>query len=235
MAKKNRQASSTFLYFLLFSYLIYFFLLFFFLQFLDSNIAIYIFLSDPYKALMWTEKESFDGTVFIKGILGDPETWVPAGYAQASYSYFGNPQIQMQSYRQALSFQYSTKKLFMSDRGFKDVYSITLQAAAQYRVQLFELYAGTSTQVNGLAMDWSSGSIYWTDALYNWITVANASDYLIYNHIVKTGLDRPMGIAVYPQTGFVIIYASFWLFRSVVFALLYEQLRRIFAYDLPIM
>ena len=71
-----------------------------------------------------------------------------------------------------------------------------------YLVKL--VYVGISTQVNGLAMDWSSGSLYWTDALYNWITVVRANSLYterIYKHIITTGLLQPHGIAVYPQKG----------------------------------
>ena len=56
-----------------------------------------------------------------------------------------------------------------------------------------------------MAVDWLSGSIYWTDALYNWITVASAHGKATteanYKHLIVTGLDKPMGIAVYPQKG----------------------------------
>ena len=92
-----------------------------------------------------------------------------------------------------------------SDRGFKNLYRIHLKVAPSipftYTVPLEVVYTGISTQVNGVSVDWASGSIYWTDALYNWITVANASSTDVYNHIVTTGLDRPMGIVVYPQRG----------------------------------
>ena len=71
-----------------------------------------------------------------------------------------------------------------------------------YQVPLQLVYMGTSTQVYAMAIDWLSGSIYWTDALYNWITVARLETYDIFNHIVTTELDRPMGIAVYPQNGY---------------------------------
>jgi len=52
-----------------------------------------------------------------------------------------------------------------------------------------------------MAIDWASGSIYWTDALYNWITVANLTAINIFNHIITTDLLQPQGIAVYPQKG----------------------------------
>jgi hypothetical protein len=72
-----------------------------------------------------------------------------------------------------------------------------------YTIPLYLVYVGISTQVNGMAMDWASGSIYWTDALYNWITVANAMRMNVFNHIVITDLLQPQGIAVYPQKGLV--------------------------------
>ena len=59
--------------------------------------------------------------------------------------------------------------------------------------------------MNGIAVDWLSGAIYWTDALYNWITVAasdqNAKDSEIHRHLWITGLDKPHGIAVHPIKG----------------------------------
>ena len=70
-----------------------------------------------------------------------------------------------------------------------------------YTLPLYYVYMGISTQVNGMAVDWASNSLYWTDALYNWITVANATDLNVYNHIVVTDLLQPQGIAVYPQKG----------------------------------
>jgi hypothetical protein len=72
-----------------------------------------------------------------------------------------------------------------------------------YYLPLHLVYVGISTQVNGMAMDWLSGSLYWTDALYNWITVADAKSVNVFNHIIVTDLFRPQGIAVYPQKGCV--------------------------------
>ena len=72
----------------------------------------------------------------------------------------------------------------------------------KYWLPLHTVYTGISTQVNGMAVDWLSASIYWTDALYNWITVARLRSQDIFNHIVTTQLDRPMGLAVYPQNGY---------------------------------
>lgn len=57
-------------------------------------------------------------------------------------------------------------------------------------------------QVNGIAVDWLSGSLYWTDALYNWISVCDSQRFDYYRHLVTTKLDKPIGITVHPQKGY---------------------------------
>ncbi len=65
------------------------------------------------------------------------------------------------------------------------------------------MYYGTSSEANGIAYDWVTGNLYWTDALYNWIMVAKAEEKTpIYKTLLRTGLDKPHGIAVYPQKGY---------------------------------
>ena len=75
----------------------------------------------------------------------------------------------------------------------------TQQNADNTKVQ--KIYSGTSQEVNGMAVDWLSGSVYWTDTLYNWITVAAGNKYDRFLHLVLTGLDKPMGIVVHPLRG----------------------------------
>ena len=157
------------------------------------------------RTLMWTEKDLSDGAVNIKGIPGDPEDWVKEGFRQYMMSYFTDPYSRRVSFRVALAFKYSDHTLYFSDRGFKDIFRIVLQTSPTlpftYNQTLRIVYSGISTRVNGMAVDWASGSIYWTDSQYNWVTVAKASVYAIYKHIVYTGLDRPVGIAVHPKRG----------------------------------
>ncbi|XP_019638816.1 PREDICTED: low-density lipoprotein receptor-related protein 5-like [Branchiostoma belcheri] len=59
---------------------------------------------------------------------------------------------------------------------------------------------GTSSSVQGLAVDWLNQNLYYTDAYYNWIGLFNTNSS---NHhvVVQTGLDRPQGIAVHPSRG----------------------------------
>ena len=109
--------------------------------------------------------------------------------------------------------RYSTQNLFYSDRGFKEIMRTKLKVmngnTYQYNVTIHPVYSGISKEVNGLAIDWLSGSLYWTDALYNWISVCDSQRFEIYRHLITTGMDKPIGIAVYPQVGWVYIYSLF--------------------------
>lgn len=68
--------------------------------------------------------------------------------------------------------------------------------------QIHVVYYGTSSQVGGIAVDWVNGNLYWTDSLYNWIILAHAEEKTnTTRRLIRTGLDKPHGIAVYPQKG----------------------------------
>ena len=64
------------------------------------------------------------------------------------------------------------------------------------------IHYGTSSQVGGISYDWVSGNLYWTDSLYNWIMLAKAEEKTKkFRTLIRTNLDKPHGIAVYPQKG----------------------------------
>ena len=61
-------------------------------------------------------------------------------------------------------------------------------------------YASTSPSVLGVAVDWLTGNVYWTDAAYDWIIMHDASgtrNVLI----IDEDLDIPTGIAIHPSRG----------------------------------
>lgn len=82
------------------------------------------------------------------------------------------------------------------------------------------ILSGTSSAVNGIALDWAAGNIYWTDGLYKWIAVARAVEKSKgHKTLLSTGLDRPQGIAVWPQKGFVSIILFYSILQMYLFSL----------------
>lgn len=82
-------------------------------------------------------------------------------------------------------------------------YRFLVQLSVNGSLDLKIVLSGTSSAVNGLAVDWAANNIYWTDGLYRWIAVTSARPAVPgHKTIVSSGLDRPHGIAVWPQKGF---------------------------------
>ena len=55
----------------------------------------------------------------------------------------------------------------------------------------------------GLAVDWLSNNIYWSDSLYNWIIMSPRNSVEpVFKTIVRTGLSSPHSLAVHPQKGY---------------------------------
>ena len=66
----------------------------------------------------------------------------------------------------------------------------------------YPVFSGVSSKVEGMAVDWYSGNIYWTDSLYNWIALAPGTPNNKWSRIIiSTGLDKPMGLCTYPKMG----------------------------------
>jgi len=67
--------------------------------------------------------------------------------------------------------------------------------------------SGTSSAVNGLAVDWAAGNLYWTDGLYRWIAVTRVARRGAaatgHKTLVSMDVEQPYGIAVWPHRGFV--------------------------------
>lgn len=64
------------------------------------------------------------------------------------------------------------------------------------------LFAGTSSEVHGLAVDWLSRNLYFSDALYDWIILITIDPGKhFYKIIVNDQLDSPHGLAVDPIHG----------------------------------
>jgi len=56
-----------------------------------------------------------------------------------------------------------------------------------------------NSQINGIAYDWSSGNVYWTDGEFNLIGVTRTvGDPGLWKTVVTTGLNSPQDIVVDP-------------------------------------
>ena len=70
------------------------------------------------------------------------------------------------------------------------------------RRYVVKVRTGTSAEVNGVAVDWRSNNVYWTDGLYNWVMMAplraNAHN-LVGRIVLQDGLDKPHGLVVHPH------------------------------------
>lgn len=101
--------------------------------------------------LLWTEKELSDGSVDIKGIPGDPATWVNQSVKYFSISYYADDFSRMTSHRVAMGFNYNLRRIYFSDRGFKELSWILLADTTQipytYNLTMQTVYSGISTQV----------------------------------------------------------------------------------------
>lgn len=98
----------------------------------------------------------------------------------------------------ALAYDFAAKTLFWSESRKKSIQKLILDGGTATEM----VYTGTSTEVDGLVVDWISGNVYWSDMLYNYIKMIamNASDDT-YRTVISGGLDKPHGLAVQPQQG----------------------------------
>jgi hypothetical protein len=66
--------------------------------------------------------------------------------------------------------------------------------------RLYQIVFTIIEQVMGLAVDWVSRNLYWTDATFNWIGISPLNDKTVYRFIVTENLFSPHGIGVHPQS-----------------------------------
>ncbi|GAB1603458.1 low-density lipoprotein receptor-related protein 4-like isoform X1 [Argonauta hians] len=147
--------------------------------------------------LIWAGRPLGNDRASIVGIEGDPDEWVLN--EKMTVRQISSPS-RMWHFR-SLAFSYSTKYLYWSESGLKRIQGLVLDGVEK---ETDNIFSGTSAEVDGLAVDWISGNLYWTDAIYNWIMMVplkpNQKRYKI---ITKVGLDKPHGIAVLPQKGYL--------------------------------
>ncbi|CAL1546616.1 unnamed protein product [Lymnaea stagnalis] len=137
----------------------------------------------------------------LVSIQGDPVTWAASRKPQVTY--ISAPHYSWEF--KALAFHWEDQTLFWSESTNKKIQCLVLNGSTD----TLTLFSGTSTEVYGLAVDWLSRNIYFTDALYNWIVMASTdTNSNAYKIIVNDQLDAPHGIAVHPRKG--LLFWSDW-------------------------
>lgn len=146
--------------------------------------------------LIWSDLPFGYGRARILGIEGKPEEWI--GAQKMKLRQINSPSANW--HFRGLAFSYANNYLYWSESGYRKIQGLILNG----KKETDSIYHGTSTQVDGLAVDWISGNLYWTDAIYNWIMMVplkpNQTRYKI---VTDLGLDKPHGIAVLPQKGYL--------------------------------
>ncbi|XP_046577867.1 low-density lipoprotein receptor-related protein 4-like [Haliotis rubra] len=150
--------------------------------------------------LIWAQVPSLRNSVSrLVGIEGDPDEWVVSG--KVKIRHISAPHLGWEF--SALAFDYTTQTLIWSEAMNKRIQSLVLNGSTDTS----DVFTGTSPEVYGMAVDWQSGNLYWTDALYNWIIMAPLharNKTRTYKIIIQTGLDSPHGIAVHTTRGLLI-------------------------------
>ncbi|XP_030827887.1 uncharacterized protein LOC115919137 isoform X2 [Strongylocentrotus purpuratus] len=148
--------------------------------------------------VIWSEIEASTGSVRLNSVPADPTVMLkPDGTVQDTIVtdfYFMAPSGNWT----ALETRYGEHELIWSD-GLRKV-MIKGSMGSNRSAKIY--YGFTSSSVLGVAVDWLTGNVYWTDAAYDWIIMhdANGTRNVL---IIDEGLDIPTGIAIHPSRGYL--------------------------------
>lgn len=140
-----------------------------------------------------------NGKARIVGIEGDPNEWIPSG--NVTVRHISAPHSAWQF--RGLAFNFRQKMLYWSEKSKERIQGLML---VNRSTTTQTLYTGTSGSIDGMVVDWVSNNLYWADPKYNMIMMIALKDNMtdedpFYRLVVKTELENPHGLAVYPQKG----------------------------------
>ena len=133
----------------------------------------------------------------------DPSTWIAS--QEKPYHLLLSSESAVDKNWFAIGYDQSQQYLYWSDsidhRIYRQKQNDSLITRNQDTIEL--VYEGTSSQVNGLAVDWYSNAVYWTDAGKRTIamTRANKGRQDLSKVMISSNLDEPSGIVVHPARG----------------------------------
>ncbi|KAH3870466.1 hypothetical protein DPMN_033654 [Dreissena polymorpha] len=147
------------------------------------------------------------GVSRIVGIEGDPTVWVPSGNVQVRHigSIASKASGLLKQSRVRFLGIEPVPGVFVGDlKNAPTVWEpITSRVLLNGTTETETLFTGTSSMVEGLAVDWISNNIYWADSLYDWIMIGSMYANPGYKIVVSNGLTGPSGVAVHPEKGYL--------------------------------
>lgn len=136
----------------------------------------------------------------MRGIQGHPQDWLPDLYKS-----YVQTETEGNKFRYALGYDQDSQKILWSDRVDTTIYKQPTRDAFDQKSlnNIQPVLTGTSAGINGLAVDWLAGNVYFTDGERQLIVVAplSASRTDLYKIIHSEDIETPTGIAVDPYEG----------------------------------
>ena len=133
--------------------------------------------------LVWTERYTSDQRARINSLPADPSSYANTGTI-TSHFYYQTADSQFV----AIDSDYESRVAFWSEANNKTIFRGGLGEGSSGRA----IFRGTSRSVEGLAVDWLTKNIYWTDSSYDWIMVSNYNA-TYFTMLIDTGLEKPRG------------------------------------------
>ncbi|XP_070536067.1 uncharacterized protein [Ptychodera flava] len=150
--------------------------------------------------LMWVSYRDADARAAVQSLPANPADYLDGPISVPNhFTLYGSQWV-------ALGENFSGRAVYFSDLTNQGIVKGTFTETNQEDAATYFL-RGTSNTVDGVAVDWVTGNVYWTDVYYNWIKVID-KDGEKHQVIVKTGLEYPRALALYPQRG--LMYWSDW-------------------------
>ena len=139
----------------------------------------------------------------LRGIFGPPHQWL----ANQVKKYYTSESARDKIYNH-LAYDHKHRFIYWHDAQEKSIFRQPINdSLVQRRTDTVEVvFEGMSEDIGGIAMDWLSGNVYWTDNTKDMILATrwHPTRKDMYFVAVKDLLDHPTGIAVDPANGYVI-------------------------------
>lgn len=150
--------------------------------------------------VLWTQK-SYKWSK-IKGIIGEPQKWV----SMSEFPNYVQSETTVHGFKFDIAYDHIGNFVYWNDNNHKKIYrqsyNDTFSRSTNNIVTVLE---GLSSNVTAIALDWTTGNIYYADAARKYIAVTTAHPTRtdIYKIIISDNIDTPTGVAVHPERRYI--------------------------------